>query len=120
MAKYLWLLVWPLKLSCDYSYNQIPIASGTPHDWIAWIVVVAVIFASASMFKRSHAAFFFAGFALVSFIPVSNLLFLTGTIMAERFLYVPSIGFAGCFVLIIYAVSRCDTDGRHLRRSRCV
>ena len=106
MAKYLWLLVWPLKLSCDYSYNQIPIASGTLHDWIAWIAVVAVIFASASMFKRSHAAFFFAGFALVSFIPVSNLLFLTGTIMAERFLYVPSIGFAGCFVLIIYAVSR--------------
>src|ERR1019366_9829627 len=29
LAKYLWILVWPAKLSADYSYPQIPIASGT-------------------------------------------------------------------------------------------
>ncbi len=106
MAKYLWLLVWPLKLSSDYSYNQIPIASGTPHDWIAWIAVLAVILAAASMFKRNSAAFFFAGFAFLSFIPVSNMIFFTGTIMAERFLYVPAIGFAGCLVLVTYWIDR--------------
>jgi tetratricopeptide (TPR) repeat protein len=106
MAKYLWLLVWPLKLSSDYSYNQIPIASGAPHDWIAWIAVLAVIIAAASMYKRSPAAFFFAGFAFVCFIPVSNLLFLLGTIMAERFLYLPAIGFAGCLVLVTYWIGR--------------
>jgi tetratricopeptide (TPR) repeat protein len=106
MAKYLWLLVWPLKLSSDYSYNQIPIASGAPHDWIAWIAVLAVIIAAASMYKRSPAAFFFAGFAFVCFIPVSNLLFLLGTIMAERFLYLPAIGFAGCLVMVTYWIGR--------------
>jgi hypothetical protein len=31
---------------------------------------------------------------------------LIGTIMAERFLYLPSIGFAGCLVVIVYAVCR--------------
>ena len=102
VAKYLWLLVWPLRLSCDYSYNQIPIASGTLYDWIAWIVVAAVILGVASAFKWSHVAFFCAGFALLTFVPVSNLLFLTGTIMAERFLYLPAIGFAGCLVLTTY------------------
>ncbi len=106
MAKYLWLLVWPLRLSSDYSYNQIPIASGAPHDWIAWIAVLAVIIAAASMYKRSPAAFFFAGFAFVCFIPVSNLLFLLGTIMAERFLYLPAIGFAGCLVMVTYWIGR--------------
>jgi protein O-mannosyl-transferase len=31
-------------------------------------------------------------------------LFLTGTIMAERFLYLPSVGFAACAVMVIYAI----------------
>jgi hypothetical protein len=106
MAKYMWLLIWPVKLSCDYSYNQIPIASGSLRDWLSWVAVAAVIFAIATMYKRSPTAFFFAAMALVSFVPVSNILFLTGTIMAERFLYVPAIGAAGCLVLLIYALGR--------------
>jgi protein O-mannosyl-transferase len=105
MAKYLWLLVWPLNLSCDNSYNQIPIAPGNLRNWIAWISVLAVMGVVIAIFKRSRVAFFFAGFALISFIPVSNLLFFTGTIMAERFLYLPAIGFAGCLVMVIYWIS---------------
>jgi tetratricopeptide (TPR) repeat protein len=106
MAKYLWLFLWPLKLSCDYSYNQIPVASGTLHDWVAWIAVAGVIIGAASMYRRSPTALFLAGFAFLTFVPVSNLLFLIGTIMADRFLYVPAIGCAGCLVLAIYAISR--------------
>src|SRR5581483_11046744 len=30
LARYLWRLVCPITLSADYSYNQIPLASGTP------------------------------------------------------------------------------------------
>ncbi len=101
-AKYLWLLIWPLRLSCDYSYNQIPIANGNLHDWIAWISVLAVMLAVIVTFKRSRVACFFAAFALVSFVPVSNFLFSTGTIMAERFLYLPAIGFAACLVMVTY------------------
>jgi protein O-mannosyl-transferase len=101
IAKCLWLLVWPVKLSSDYSYNQIPLATGAPHDWIAWIVVLAVTIAAIAMFKKP-VAFFFAGFAFLAFLPVSNLLFLIGAPMAERFLYVPAIGFAGCLVLAAF------------------
>jgi hypothetical protein len=46
-------------------------------------------------------AFFFAALA-----PTSNMLIFIGTIMAERFLYLPAIGFAGCLVLAVYAVCR--------------
>jgi hypothetical protein len=53
IAKCLWLLVWPVKLSSDYSYNQIPLATGAPHDWIAWIVVLAVTIAAIAMFRKS-------------------------------------------------------------------
>lgn len=106
MAKYLWLLTCPLNLSCDYSFNQIPVANGSLHYWAAWIVVLALIGCAVIMFKHSAAAFFFMGFALVTFFPTSNLPFLLGTIMAERFLYLPAIGFAGCLVLVIYAIGR--------------
>ena len=26
LGEYVWLLLWPVRLSCDYSYNQIPVA----------------------------------------------------------------------------------------------
>ena len=104
-AKYLWLLVWPAKLSADYSYSQIPIVSGTFHDWVAWLAVVAVFVAVAMQLRANRLYFFFGMFAFLTFAPVANILFFTGTIMAERFLYLPSIGFAACAVMALYAVS---------------
>jgi protein O-mannosyl-transferase len=106
VAKYLWLLIWPLRLSCDYSFNQIPIANGSLHNWIAWISVLGVMAAGILTLKWSRVAFFFAAFAFVSFIPVSNFIFFTGTIMAERFLYLPAIGFAACLVMGTYWIGR--------------
>jgi protein O-mannosyl-transferase len=104
IAKYLWILVWPAKLSADYSYSQIPLATGTAREWIAWIVMIAVVVALLSQFTKNRLYFFFGAFAFVAFVPVANLLFLTGTIMAERFLYLPSVGFAACTVMVIYAI----------------
>jgi protein O-mannosyl-transferase len=104
-AKYLWLLVWPAKLSADYSYSQIPIASGTFYDWVAWVAVAAVFVTVAMQFRANRLYFFFGMFAFLTFAPVANILFFTGTIMAERFLYLPAIGFATCAVMMLYAVS---------------
>jgi protein O-mannosyl-transferase len=103
MAKYLWLLIWPAKLSTDYSYSQIPIASGTVNEWIAWIAVLVVAAAIARQFAKNRACFFFGAFAFVTFLPIANLLFVTGTIMAERLFYLPSIGLAACAVIALYA-----------------
>nr|HEV7953473.1 DUF1736 domain-containing protein [Candidatus Acidoferrales bacterium] len=104
-AKYLWLLVWPAKLSADYSYSQIHIASGSFHDWIAWLAVAAVFLAVVMQFRANRVYFFFGMFAFLTFAPVANILFFTGTIMAERFLYLPSVGFAACAVMMLYAIS---------------
>lgn len=61
--------------------------------------------AVAIQFTKNRLFFFFGTFALVAFIPVANLLFSTGTIMAERFLYLPSVGIAACAVIAIYAIA---------------
>jgi protein O-mannosyl-transferase len=106
LAKYIWLLIWPATLSWDHSYNQIPLVHGSPQDWFAFLTIGVVLLIVAILFRRSRLGFFFAGFAFVAIVPTSNLIILIGTIMAERFLYLPSIGFAACVVLGTYAMGR--------------
>lgn len=104
IAKYLGLLVWPGRLSPDYSYAQVPLADGRPSDWMAWIVVGAVALAVALLFRRNKTAFFAAGFAFITFLPTSNLVIPIGAIMAERFLYLPAVGFSICLIVALYAL----------------
>jgi tetratricopeptide (TPR) repeat protein len=104
LANYLWMLIWPAKLSWNYYYSQIPLSRGTLADWIAWIVIAAAICGVCIAFRRNRAVFFFAAFAFIALIPVSNLLILIGSIMADRFLYLPAIGFAACIVIGVYAL----------------
>ena len=109
LGKYLWLLVWPRHLSADYSYNQIPLVDSRLARWEDWkaFVALAVILGigivAAAYYRRSKAVFFFIGFSMLAMLPTANLFLPIGTIMAERFLYLPAIGFAGCLVVAVYA-----------------
>ncbi len=96
-GRYLWLCVWPLHLSADYSYNAIPLASSIMEPAVlgslaAWGALLGL--AVWSYFKGSRRAFFAVGLAALAFLPASNLLILIGTIMGERLFYLPSAGFA--------------------------
>jgi tetratricopeptide (TPR) repeat protein len=112
VGKYLWLLLWPSRLSCDYSYNQIPLFNWRFNNWEDWKMLAALAacaaLAAVAMVchRRSKPVFFFVAFFFAALAPTSNLVILIGTIMAERFLYLPSIGFAGCLVAAVYAVCR--------------
>src|SRR3984957_5053782 len=103
MARYLGLLVWPAKLSADYSYAEIPLAHGSVSDWAAWLIV-AIAVAGVIAFRRNRVVLFVAGFAAAAILPTANLLFPIGTIMAERFLYLPAIALAVCVVIASYAL----------------
>jgi tetratricopeptide (TPR) repeat protein len=105
LALYLWRAVWPFQLSGDYSYAQIPLARGTLADWISWAVIGAALAGVVFLYRRNRQAFFFATFAAVALLPVSNLVFPIGTIMAERFLYLPMVGLAAVAVLALSAAS---------------
>lgn len=81
LGRYIWLLVWPARLSADYSFHQIPVAA----NWAA-IATLGIAVAIAIRWNWRAGAFF-----AIAILPVSNLLFPIGTIMAERFLYLPAI-----------------------------
>ena len=106
IARYLGLTLWPATLSSDYSYAQIPLAHGAWQEWLAWIAVLAAALLVVALYWWNRAAFFLASFAAMTFVPMSNLLFPVGTIMAERFLYMPTIGLLACLVVAIYAAGK--------------
>ena len=106
MARYLRAGLLAFRLSCDYSYAEIPLASGTVADWFAVLIVLAAAILVALLYRWSRTCFFLACFAFINFLPASNLLFPIGTIMADRLLYLPSLGTLGCAVLSIYAATR--------------
>ena len=112
LGKYLWLLVWPQTLSCDYSYNEIPIVSHAFNSWedikalVALVTLLGLIVLAVYNYRRNRPVFFFIMFFFGTILPTANLLKIIGSIMAERFLYLPSLGFAGCVVVAVYAAWR--------------
>jgi tetratricopeptide (TPR) repeat protein len=126
IGRYFWLLLWPRQLCCDYSYNQIPIVDWHFARWEDWKAIVAlvsiviVLLVAIRNYHRNKPLFFFVFFFFGTLLPSSNLIpnptfgqsmfdkisWCIGSIMAERFLYLPSIGFCGCLVIAVYAVCR--------------
>jgi len=109
LGKYLWLLIWPAQLSCDYSYNQTPLFGWSLARWEDWKTVIALLCCltagacGMAGYRRNRTVFFCIGLFFAALAPTSNLLIFAGTIMAERFLYVPSIAFACLLVLAVRA-----------------
>lgn len=111
LARYLGLAVWPVRLSSDYSYSEIPLVRGSLGDWICWLAVGGSVVVAVILWKRSRLAFFFVGFAFLNLLPASNLLFPIGTIMAERLLYLPLVGLVAAVVLAINTSPRAFSIG---------
>jgi tetratricopeptide (TPR) repeat protein len=99
----LWLLAWPLRLSSDRSYNQIPLAGFSDAGaWLALLAIAAISAVAIFRRKRDPAVFWAAGFVGITLLPVSNLIFLIGAISGERFLYLPAAGFAVALAALAY------------------
>jgi tetratricopeptide (TPR) repeat protein len=109
------LFLWPAHLSADYSYNAVPLFGWRVSNWedlkalLAFgTCLFALLVVIRSMRGRAvgQPVAFFLAFFFVAAAPTSNLIIQIGSIMAERFLYLPSVGLAGCLVAAICALGR--------------
>jgi Flp pilus assembly protein TadD len=90
---YFGLLNFPLVLSADYSFNQVPIVT----SWLALRCLAGVLLCAAgavAMVRCRPAVRFSVAVPFVALLLTANLLFPIGTIKAERLLYFPSLGWA--------------------------
>ncbi len=94
MGKYLTMLFIPYPMSYDYSFNEFPITNFADVKALASVVIYLALFAYAIInFKKKQLLSFCILFYLVTMSLVSNLFVLIGATFADRFLFVPSLGF---------------------------
>ena len=99
----LWLLLFPAQLSSDRGFNQIPLSGwGDPAVWISLAVICAAVTAALARYRKDRVLYFAAGFTGMALLPTANLLVLLGSIMAERFLYLPAAGFTIAVAALVF------------------
>ena len=91
------LLVLPVSLRVDYSPAERTIVRSLVDGRFALGLLCLVLWAGLLVLawrKGRKVEAFGLGWLAISFLPVSNLLFSTGVLLAERTLYLPSVGLA--------------------------
>lgn len=93
LGLYLYQVILPFELSHDYYPQAIPVTG--LWQWqslVSLLIYLALaIYALLGLFKRQLPAFAITVYG-VSLALFSNVFFTIGTLMAERFLYIPSLG----------------------------
>ena len=102
-ARYLWLLIFPHNLSADYSFNEIQLVTGLFSGRALVSLAALILFVLGTVISARRSPFLFCcGFVfLSSFVLTSNWLRPIGTIMAERLLYFPSLGFTCALAYLV-------------------
>lgn len=99
---YVRLWAFPTDLSADYAPNVIPVSLGWHLTNTLGVAVALIVLAAALVAWRqsamdptsmtARAVAFGVVWFLIAISPVSNTLFLSGVLLAERTLYLPSVG----------------------------
>jgi protein O-mannosyl-transferase len=100
MALYWWKLAFPVHLNAYHLF--LPVRS--IGDWRAIIAILFLLLACWAVvygFTRERIAVFAALWVFVTLLPVMNIYALGRNVFAERYLYLPSVGF--CLLLVLAA-----------------
>ncbi|HEY7677909.1 MAG TPA: hypothetical protein VIG69_12600, partial [Candidatus Methylomirabilis sp.] len=93
LAKYVGLLLWPYPLNSYYEVPP-PASAADPRLLIGLGILAALLGVTAWAMWRAHKLALALLWFLMSIVPVLQLVPLKGFVMAERYLLLPSFGFA--------------------------
>jgi len=100
LGKYLLLLTIPIHLSIDYSASEITILKGTDYRFLIALIIYLALFVYAIIrLRKKDVITFCILFYLITISVVSNLFVIIGTVMADRLLFIPSMGF--CLLIAV-------------------
>lgn len=116
-----WLLLCPSLLCCDWTMGTVPLLEGFSDArnvaTLCTFLGLAALTTKACLTRnlpQSRILLMCLGWLVLPFLPASNLFFPVGFVVAERILYMPSMGYC---LLVAYGYdqlqSRC---GKHWRR----
>lgn len=94
LGRYALLLVWPARLSPDYSYAAVMVTKSVVAVLVPVMGALATIVAAIWLMRRNQPAAFGILFFWLAYSVISNFFMSTGAWIAERFLYLPMVGVA--------------------------
>lgn len=119
-GKYFRLLLLPFPLVHSYSFGQVALIDFSDVRAIAGLVLfLAAVLYSVLRFKTRSVIAYAIVYYLITYAITSNTFILIGATMAERFMYVPSLGFCLFIAVVLLRVMRlapCAQDLSSLRR----
>ena len=87
------LFLWPAHLRVEYSPPDLPMAEGFDVTLLPGIMLlVAILLLAIALWRRQPVVSAGIAWVCVALFPVSNLLVPTGILIAERTLFLPSVG----------------------------
>ena len=106
-SKYLQLLAVPYPLTVDYYPRQIAVKSFTDAG-VLFSVLLNMFLLGWALFnlRKKKIVAFGILYYFITFSPVSNLFFSIGTNMAERFMFMPSLGFCIIVASLLYDLGK--------------
>lgn len=100
---YIFKLILPINLSAVYPYPDIVNQTIPAYFWLGLITVAGVAFAALKTFKTNKIIFFSIGFFVINIFLLLQLIPVGSAIYADRYSYIPSIGF---YLLIGYGITK--------------
>jgi protein O-mannosyl-transferase len=101
---YLKTIIFPIHLSASYHFNQVPLIHNPFQSWgCVTGIILLIILMGFSLLKRYKKTPLGIGsiIFLISYFVISKFLFTAGEFMAERWMYIPSLGIALISAFII-------------------
>jgi hypothetical protein len=87
------LLLWPARLSSDWGPPEIEIAQGPSITQLPGLLLLAAVVALAIVLRRRQRTISFGiCFTAITLLPSSNFILPAGIVLAERTLFLPSVG----------------------------
>jgi len=113
------LLLWPARLSSDYGPPDIDIAQGVSIGQLPGLLLLVAIVAFAVVLRRRQRVISFGiCFMALTLLPSSNFILPAGIVLAERTLFLPSVGamlVVGALAVLIAEMMRARAT--HSRRA---
>ena len=116
LLRYIELLIIPHPLSYNYTFAQIPNQTFKDIQALLGIIIYSIaVCVTIIKFHKKNVIAFSILLYLITIAPVSNILMLIGSPMAERFLYIPSLGFCIIITFIIFKFIKIKTGNNLLQ-----
>lgn len=111
VGHYISLFFFPHPLSFDYSLNTIPIATFSDTRFLISVLVIITlaVYALLNLKKKDATAFGILFFGITLSI-VSNIFVIIEATLAERFMYLPSLGLCIAIILVLERATKYTAD----------